>query len=213
MDGTRALYVSGSIGLGHVSKDLAIARELRRLDLDLEILWVAGHPASDALREAGEDVFPEAERWWGASRIAERCVRDGRLDLVRYVYRSLPAWAMNACLFRRIIRSHDIDIAIGDEAYEVDIPLVMHALRLPVPFVMILDFVGTDPMTTKAVDRAGAWLLNALWSLDGRVYGGARHPAQRRRRRSHRRSGGSLDASLPVSRCLSMAPPKLHGTS
>jgi hypothetical protein len=177
VDGRRALYVSSSIGLGHVSKDLAIARELRRLDPDLEILWVAGHPASDALREAGENVLPEAERWHGASRIAERCLRNGRLDLVRYVYRSLPAWAMNARLFRHIIASHDIDIAIGNEAYEVDIPLVMHVLRLSVPFVMVFDFVGTDPITTRPVDRVGAWLLNALWSLDGRVYGGSRHSA------------------------------------
>lgn len=177
MDGPTALYVSGSIGLGHVSKDLAVASELRRLRPDLKILWVAGHPASDALRDAGENVLPEAERWLGASRIAEQCVRDGRLDLVRYVYRSMPAWAMNAHLFRDIIRSRDIDIAIGNEAYEVDIPLVLRLLRPRVPFVMIFDFVGTDAMTTRAVDRLGAWVLNALWSLDRLTYAGGRHSA------------------------------------
>ena len=177
MSGPRVLYVSSSIGLGHVSKDLAIARELRRLEPDIEVLWVAGHPASDVLTEAGETVLPEAERWHGASRIAERCVRDGRLDLVHYVYRSLPAWAANALLFREIVARHAVDIAVGNEAYEVDIPLVMHALRLPKPFVMIFDFVATDPMTTRLIDRVGAWLLNALWSLDGRVYGASRHSA------------------------------------
>jgi hypothetical protein len=30
--GTRVLYISDSIGLGHARRDLAIARELRRLD-------------------------------------------------------------------------------------------------------------------------------------------------------------------------------------
>lgn len=173
----RALYVSSSIGLGHVSKDLAIAAELRRLDPDLEILWLAGPPASDALREAGENVLPEASRWHGASGIAEKCLRNGRLDLVWYVYRSLPAWAMNARLFRRVVRRHDIDIAIGNEAYEVDIPLVAHLLRVPVPFVMIFDFVGTDAMRMKVPDRVGAWILNALWSLDRLVYGRGRHSA------------------------------------
>jgi hypothetical protein len=173
----RALYVSSSIGLGHVSKDLAIAAELRRLDPSLEILWLAGPPASDALREAGENVLPEASRWRGASRIAERCLRGGRLDLVRYVYRSLPAWAMNACLFRRVVGRYDIDIAIGNEAYEVDIPLVAHMLRLQVPFVMIFDFVGTDAMTARVADRLGAWILNALWSLDRFVYTRAHHSA------------------------------------
>lgn len=177
MRGRRVLYVSSSIGLGHVSKDLAIAGELRRLDPTLEVLWVAGEPASDALRDAGEFVLPEATRWRGASTIAERCLRDGRLDLVRYVYKSFPAWTMNARLFRHIVRAHDIDIAVGNEAYEVDIPLVMRILRPPVRFVMIFDFVGTDPMTQTVVDRLASWLLNAMWSLDGSVYGGPRHSA------------------------------------
>jgi len=177
VSGPKVLYLSSSIGLGHVSKDLAIAHELRRLGPGVEVLWVAGHPASDVLREAGETVLPESERWRGASQIAERCVRDGRLDLVHYAYRSLPAWAANALLFRDIMKSLDVAIAIGNEAYEVDIPLIMHVLRLPAPFVMIFDFVAMDAMTAKAVDRVGAWLLNVVWSLDRWVYGAARHSA------------------------------------
>lgn len=171
------LYVSSSIGLGHVSKDLAIAAQLRRFVPDVEILWLAAPPGQDVLRAAGERVLPEASRWRGASRIAERCVRDGRLDLVRYVYRSLPAWMMNAAVFRDVVRRYDVDVAVGNEAYEVDIPLVARLLRLRQPFVMIFDFVGTDAMTAGLVDRLGAWLLNALWSLDGFVYSGGRHSA------------------------------------
>jgi hypothetical protein len=171
------LYVSSSIGLGHASKDLAIAGELRRLEPSIEILWVAGHPASDVIRKAGENVLPEAEQWHGASEIAERSVRNGQLDLVRYVYRSLPAWAANALLFQRIVAAHQVDIAVGNEAYEVDVPLIMGVLRPAVPFVMIFDFVATDAMNKNLFDRTGAWLLNALWSLDGQVYGGSRHSA------------------------------------
>ena len=40
----RALYLSSSIGLGHVTRDLAIAAELRRLAPELEILWLAAPP-------------------------------------------------------------------------------------------------------------------------------------------------------------------------
>jgi UDP:flavonoid glycosyltransferase YjiC (YdhE family) len=50
-------------------------------------------------------------------------------------------------------------------------------LRLPMPFVMIFDFVGTDAMTRRVPDRVGAWILNALWSLDGSVYDRGRHSA------------------------------------
>ena len=173
----RALYLSSSIGLGHVSRDLAIAAELRRLAPELDILWLAAPPASDALRAAGENVLAEASQWRGASRIAERCMRHGRLDLVHYVYRSLPSWAMNARLFRRVVDQYGVDIAIGDEAFEVDVPLVAHVLHLKVPFVMIFDFVGTDAMTGKVHDRLGAWILNALWALDRFVYARDPHSA------------------------------------
>ena len=52
MTSTRVLYISGSIGLGHVRRDLAIARELRRLDPEVEISWLAGEPASQIITEA-----------------------------------------------------------------------------------------------------------------------------------------------------------------
>jgi hypothetical protein len=173
----RVLYVSGSIGLGHVSRDLAIAREMRRARPDVDIIWLAGHPASRVLREAGERLAPQVERWRGASALAERCTRDGRLDLVRYVYRSLPSWVVNARLFRAAVESCDVDIAVGDEAWEVDIPLALRALRLPVPFVMIFDFVGCDVVVPDLLDRFGAYGLNALWALDAFVYDGGRHSA------------------------------------
>jgi len=171
------LYISSSIGLGHVSKDLGIAGELRHARSDLEIIWLAGHPASDVLREAGERVIPEAELWVGASRIAEKCTHNGQLNLVRYVYRSFPAWARNAYLFRKTIRKYNIDLVIGNEAYEIDIPLVIGLLRLSVPFVMIFDFVGTDPTTGNIFDHIGSYILNAVWACDGRIYGRGKHSA------------------------------------
>ena len=171
------LYVSGSIGLRHVSRDLAIARELRRAKPDAEILWLAGHPASQVLRDAGEHVLPEAERWIGASAIAERCTRNGQLNLVRYVYRSLPSWAVNTRLFRSAVEAHDVDLAVGNEAWEVDIPLVTRTLRLRVPFVMILDFVGVVATAPGILDRLGAWGLSALWTMDRWTYRGDPHSA------------------------------------
>ena len=64
----------------------------------------------------GPDADPLSERWIGASEIAERCTDKGQLNLVRYVYRSLPSWAVNARLFNAVVKSYDIDIAIGNEA-------------------------------------------------------------------------------------------------
>jgi UDP:flavonoid glycosyltransferase YjiC (YdhE family) len=171
----RVLYVSSGIGMGHVSKDLAIARELRRAEPGAEIFWLAGHPASEVLRDFGETVIPEAERWHGASAIAEHTMQDGQLNLVRYVYRSLPAWTANMRLFGSAIRSHAIDVAVGNEAWEVDIPLILRMLRLRVPFVLITDFVGVDAMTSNVLEHLGAYVLNVIWALDGTVYGRSQH--------------------------------------
>jgi hypothetical protein len=177
VDAPRVLYVSGSLGLGHVNRDMAIVSELRRLRPGTEVLWLAGHPASQVLREAGERLAPECARWRGASVIAERCTHDGELNLVRYVYRSLPSWAANMRLFAAALRTGQADVAVGDEAWEVDIPLVLRVLRLPVPFVMIFDFVGCDATVPNPLDHLGAYGLNALWALDGTVYDGGRHSA------------------------------------
>ena len=51
----RALFVSSPIGLGHAWRDVAIARELRALEPELEIDWLAqdpGHARARALRRA-----------------------------------------------------------------------------------------------------------------------------------------------------------------
>jgi Serine hydrolase len=58
----RALFVSSPIGLGHARRDIAIASELRRHHLDLEIDWLAQHPVTRMLAEAGQRVHPASSR-------------------------------------------------------------------------------------------------------------------------------------------------------
>ena len=167
VSGSRVLYVSSAIGLGHFSKDLAIANELRALRPDVDMVWLAGHPASDALADAGEAVLPEAEGWRSATVIAENTLRDGQIDLVHYAYRSLSAWAHNARLFKRVVQTHGFDLAVGDEAWEISLVLTTGLLRLKIPFVLVLDFIGLDVMKASLLERILAYPLNA----DATYYG------------------------------------------
>ncbi len=48
----RALFISSPIGLGHAQRDLAIARELRKLQPDLAIDWFTADPAARYLESA-----------------------------------------------------------------------------------------------------------------------------------------------------------------
>lgn len=59
---SKILFISGSHGLGHVNRDIEMAKELRKIKPDTQIEWLADHPASDVLVEAGERVLPEAEK-------------------------------------------------------------------------------------------------------------------------------------------------------
>ena len=54
----RALYLSSPIGLGHVRRDLAIARALREERPDLDVQWLSQSPVTEFLEQAGEIVHP-----------------------------------------------------------------------------------------------------------------------------------------------------------
>ncbi len=54
----KILYISGSIGLGHVSKDFAIAEKIRAQNPEVEITWLAADPADFVLEQKGENLYP-----------------------------------------------------------------------------------------------------------------------------------------------------------
>ena len=53
MDKKKILFISGSIGLGHVNRDITLANELSRRWPDIEISWLAAEPAKSVLRKQG----------------------------------------------------------------------------------------------------------------------------------------------------------------
>ncbi len=57
----NVLFISSSIGLGHAARDLAIAKELKKRNPDIEISWLAGNPARRVIEEAGEYLLPECK--------------------------------------------------------------------------------------------------------------------------------------------------------
>ncbi len=67
----RALFVSSPIGLGHSLRDIAIARELRALDPELEIHWLAQDPVTRVLEARGEHVHPASRLLAGESAHVE----------------------------------------------------------------------------------------------------------------------------------------------
>ena len=142
----RALFVSSAIGLGHVQRDLAIAREMRKLHPDLEIDWFTVHPASAYLEREGERLHPITACLANESRHFE--AQAGEHDLQAFfALRTMDeVMARNFLVFAELLEQEHYDIVIGDEAWEVDYHYHENPELKRQPFVFLTDFVGCLPM-------------------------------------------------------------------
>ncbi len=164
MPSTRVLYISGSIGLGHARRDLAIASELRRLDPAVEIVWLAGEPASQVIAEAGETLLPESVAYGDETGVAEDAAEGFSLNLLgRFALRAQGAWKHAVATFEEVSARHSYDLLIGDETYEIDAALGKRPELKKAPFVMIYDFVGLDAMSRNPLERLITYRGNWVW--------------------------------------------------
>jgi len=160
----KILYVSGSIGLGHVTRDLAIAGQLRKQCPELKLSWLAAHPATLLLNEAGEKLLPEADIYANDSIPAENAAKGFGMNVLKYASNTRREWAHNVKIFKQITSKEQFDVVIGDETYEIGIGLSMKLVRLEVPFVMIYDFLGLDSVTKNPIEKLGVYTWNRIWA-------------------------------------------------
>jgi UDP-N-acetylglucosamine:LPS N-acetylglucosamine transferase len=160
----KILFISGSIGLGHVTRDLAIARELRRQNPQLKLFWLAAQPASSILKQAGEKLLPEADFYADENIFAEHAANGSRLNILKYMLNARAGWAHNAELFKQVIAREQYDLIIADEAYEIVLAWDKNPDISQIPFVMIYDFVGLDSMTNNPLEKLGIYMWNRVWS-------------------------------------------------
>jgi pimeloyl-ACP methyl ester carboxylesterase len=142
----RALYISSPIGLGHAQRDVAIARELRRLHPDLEIDWLAQDPVTRVLEGEGERIHPASAHLANESRHIESESAEHDLHCFQALRRMDEILAANFMLFHDIVRDQRYDLWVGDEAWELDYYLHENPREKRVPFVWLTDFVGFLPM-------------------------------------------------------------------
>ena len=167
----RFLFISGSVGLGHVTRDLAMARALRRTVPGVEVDWLAASPGSEFLKEAGEHLLPEAVDWADESavgaKLAGRDAARGRpfqFNVLRSFFSNKRQHRRNVEIFREVVATRAFDLIIGDEAYEIAMALREGEVRTPIAFVMIYDFIGVDPVTRNPLEHIGAYLTNRRWA-------------------------------------------------
>ncbi len=162
-DRPRALYVSSPIGLGHAQRDIAIAREMRKLEPDLQIDWLAQDPVTRVLEGEGEHIHPASAHLANESRHIESESAEHDLHCFHALRRMDEILAANFMLFHDVVRDERYDLWIGDEAWELDYYLHENPGEKRVPFAWLTDFVGFLPMDERN-EREG--FLTADYNAD-----------------------------------------------
>jgi predicted glycosyltransferase len=142
----RVLYLSSPIGLGHARRDLAVARELRRLVPDLEVDWLAQHPVTAMLEAEGERVHPASAHLANESRHIESESAEHDLHCFQAWRRMDEILVANFMVFLDLVREEQYDLWIGDEAWEVDYYLHENPELKRAAYAWLTDFVGWLPL-------------------------------------------------------------------
>jgi UDP-N-acetylglucosamine:LPS N-acetylglucosamine transferase len=166
----KVLFVSGSLGLGHVTRDLAIANELRKQNTDIELYWLAAPPASTILKDCGETLLQENDLMVNYNVYAEQSASKTGLNLGMLTLRALKCYVYNPFIFKKLIKRQKFDLIIGDESYEICVAMVLKYVNLKTPIVAILDFLGIDAMSGNILDKFMSYFCNVIWYLYGKRY-------------------------------------------
>ena len=149
----RALFVSSPIGLGHIQRDLAIARELRRQVPELQIDWLAQHPVTRVLEQSGEHIHPLSHLLASESTHWEQSASAHRLHCFN-TFRDMDEILLaNFMVFLEAVKETAYDVWIGDEAWEVDHYLHENPELKTAPYVFLTDFLGWLPIDRSAGSR------------------------------------------------------------
>jgi pimeloyl-ACP methyl ester carboxylesterase len=142
----RVLYISSPIGLGHAQRDVAVARELRKLVPGIEIDWLAQDPVTRVLAAEGERIHPASRHLANESAHIESESSEHDLHCFQALRRMDEILIANFMVFHDVVRDDRYDLWIADEAWELDYYLHENPREKNVPFAWFTDFVGYLPM-------------------------------------------------------------------
>ena len=142
----KALFVSSPIGLGHSRRDVAIAEELRELQPELQIDWLAQDPVTRVLDSAGESIHPASRYLANESAHIEEESGEHDLNAFQAIRNMDEILAANFMVVDEVIAEGQYDLVVGDESWELDYHLHENPNLKKTPYAWLTDFVGWVPM-------------------------------------------------------------------
>ena len=156
----KIIFISWQGGMGHVTRDLAIVQELRRLNPEIQVSWLSHQQASHFLRQAEETLLPETELVADYNLVGAQIVKNFRLDLVKYAKLSEAPKRQNARLAEQVQNKYRFDLIVGDEIYGILLELARRNIQLDCPVIMIEDFISYRSLSRNPLMRLVAFMKN-----------------------------------------------------
>ncbi|MGN6174294.1 MAG: alpha/beta hydrolase, partial [Streptosporangiaceae bacterium] len=161
----RALWICSPIGLGHVQRDLAIARAVRKRAPDLEIHWLAQPPVTEVLTGAAEIIHPASSELASESAHWESEAADHDLPAFYAFRRMDEIFCANYMLFDDVVRDTSYDLWVGDECWEIDYYLHENPERKIAPYVFMTDVIGflpTEPGDSREAELCADYNADSI---------------------------------------------------
>lgn len=142
----RSLYLSSPIGLGHVRRDMAIARELRKLHPGIKVDWLAQDPVTRLLTANGETIHDASKLLALETKHIEEEAGEHDLNCFEAIRNMDEILIRNFMVFQEAVESDEYDLIIADEAWEIDHYWHEHPELKKAQMAWLTDFVGWVPM-------------------------------------------------------------------
>src|SRR3984893_9271010 len=142
----RVLWLSSPIGLGHVQRDLAIARRLREQDSDVIVDFLAGDPADRVVQHWGERLHPATRLLQNETKHFEGWAADHELHAFNALWDMDEIMTANFMTLADVVEHERYDLWIGDEGWDLDYFLHENPDLKRAPYAFLTDFIGLLPM-------------------------------------------------------------------
>ncbi len=159
----KILWLSSPIGLGHIQRDLAIARRLRERHPDVTVDFLAAAPADRVVRHWGERLHPATALLQNETAHFEGWAADHELHAFNALWDMDEIMTANFMTFADVVERERYDLWVGDEGWDLDYFLHENPDMKRAPYVFLTDFIGVLPMREdrSSTEFIRCWEKNA----------------------------------------------------